>query len=100
MVAGVVQLMILRAILVLRDNAYALRIEDEVEKMGRRLKLGQSYRALKQLERGGLVTSKVRRRKANEQGQPRRIYCVTDRGIRSLQTSGMSESTTREGAIK
>lgn len=80
------ELMILLAILRVGDEAYGVRIAEEIERVGRRtILMGAVYAALERLERNGLVTSAVGDPTPERGGRAKRFFEVTPRGIRAVK---------------
>ena len=80
------ELMILLAILRTGDEAYGVRIADEIGRIGRRtVLLGAVYAALERLERNDLVLSSVGEPTPERGGRAKRFYEVTPRGLRAVK---------------
>ncbi|HXW07793.1 MAG TPA: helix-turn-helix transcriptional regulator [Vicinamibacterales bacterium] len=80
------ELMILLAILRVGEDAYGVRIADEIERTGRRSALmGAVYTALDRLERNGLVSSSVGDPTPERGGRAKRFFQVTPRGLRAVK---------------
>jgi PadR family transcriptional regulator, regulatory protein PadR len=80
------ELMILLAILRVGDEAYGVRIADEIERIGRRtVLLGAVYAALDRLARNGLVSSSVGNPTPERGGRAKRFFQVTPRGVRAVK---------------
>jgi len=80
------ELIILLATLRAGDEAYGVRIADEIERTGRRrVVLGAVYAALDRLERNGLVSSAVGDPTPERGGRAKRFFQVTPRGLRSVK---------------
>jgi PadR family transcriptional regulator PadR len=79
------ELMILLAALRIGDDAYGVRIADEIERTGRRsVVLGAVYAALDRLERNQLVASTLGDPTRERGGRAKRFFRVTPRGIRAV----------------
>jgi PadR family transcriptional regulator, regulatory protein PadR len=80
------ELMILLAILRIGEDAYGVRIADEISRIARRTVLiGAIYAALERLERNELVTSSVGDPTPERGGRAKRFYEVTPRGLRAVK---------------
>ena len=80
------ELMILLAILRLRDDVYAVPIAREIESTaGRRVLLPAIYAALERLERHGLVASSVGNPTPERGGRAKRYFRVTAVGLRAVK---------------
>lgn len=80
------ELMILLAILRVGEEAYGVRIADEIERTGRRsVVMGAVYAALDRLERNGLVSSSVGDPTPERGGRAKRFFQVTPRGLRAVK---------------
>jgi len=80
------ELMILLAILRTGDEAYGVRIADEIGRIGRRaVLLGAVYAALERLERNELVSSSIGDPTPERGGRAKRFYAVTPRGLRAVK---------------
>lgn len=79
------ELMILLAALRAGEEAYGVRIADEIERTGRRVVLGAVYAALDRLERNGLVSSAVGDPTPERGGRAKRYFQVTPRGLRAVK---------------
>ena len=80
------ELMILLAILRVGEEAYGVRIADEIERTGRRsVVMGAVYAALDRLERNGLVASSVGDPTPERGGRAKRFFHVTPRGLRAVK---------------
>jgi DNA-binding PadR family transcriptional regulator len=82
---GNFELMVLLALMRLRDDAYGLPILQEIEaRIGREVALGSVYAALARLEIKGLVTSRLGEPTAARGGKAKRYFKVTGSGIREV----------------
>ena len=80
------ELMILLAILRLRDEAYAVRVAREIEETaGRPVLLPAVYAALERLERHALVASAMGEPTAERGGRAKRYFRVTSVGLRAVK---------------
>jgi DNA-binding PadR family transcriptional regulator len=80
------ELMILLAILRVGDDAYGVRIADEIERTGgRTVLMGAVYAALERLERYELVSSSVGDPTPERGGRAKRFFEVTPRGLRAVK---------------
>ena len=80
------ELMILLAILRVGDEAYGVRIADEIERTARRtVVMAAVYAALDRLERNGLVSSSIGDPTPERGGRAKRFFEVTPRGLRAVK---------------
>ena len=80
------ELMILLAVLRVGDDAYGMRVGEEIERIGKRtVIMGAVYTALDRLERNGLVTSSVGDPTPERGGRAKRYFKVTPRGLRAVK---------------
>ena len=80
------ELMILLAILRVTDEAYGVRIAEEIERTGgRTVLMGAVYAALDRLERHELVSSSVGDPTPERGGRAKRFFQVTPRGLRAVK---------------
>ena len=80
------ELMILLAVLRVDDDAYGMRVGEEIERIGKRtVIMGAVYTALDRLERNGLVTSSVGDPTPERGGRAKRYFKVTPRGLRAVK---------------
>jgi DNA-binding PadR family transcriptional regulator len=80
------ELMILLAILRAGEQAYGVRIAEEIERTGRRsVVMGAVYAALDRLERNGLVSSIIGDPTPERGGRAKRFFQVTPRGLRAAR---------------
>ena len=80
------EMMILLAILRTGDQAYGVRITEEIGRIARRtVLLGAVYAALERLERNDLVSSSVGDPTPERGGRAKRYYQVTPRGLRAVK---------------
>jgi DNA-binding PadR family transcriptional regulator len=80
------ELMILLAVMRVGDDAYGVRIAQEIDLVtGRRVLLGAAYAALDRLEKHGLVASTIGAPTPERGGRARRFFRVTPRGLRAVK---------------
>lgn len=80
------ELMILLAALRVEDDAYGVRIAEEIERTGgRSVVLAAVYAALERLERNRLVSSAVGEPTPERGGRAKRFFRVTPRGVRAVR---------------
>lgn len=80
------ELMILLATLRAGDDAYGVRIAEEIEQTGGRpVVLAAVYAALDRLEKNRLVTSTVGDPTPERGGRAKRFFRVSQRGIRAVK---------------
>jgi DNA-binding PadR family transcriptional regulator len=80
------ELMILLAILRTGDDAYGVRIGQEIERTGgRTVMIAAVYAAIDRLERNGLVSSFVGDPTPERGGRAKRFFEVTPRGLRAVK---------------
>jgi len=85
---GEFEQMILFALLRLEDEAYGVRIRQEIERRtGRDVSAGAVYTTLGRLESRRLVASRVGETTAPRGGRRRKYYGITPRGAETLQRS-------------
>ena len=79
---GEFELMVMLALIRLRDEAYGVPISREIEqRSGREVALGSVYAALERLEEKGLVASRLGDPTAERGGRAKRYFRVTDTGL-------------------
>ena len=82
------ELMIMLAILRLRNDAYGVTVSRELEETGRRATtLGAVYLALDRLERHGLVVSELGDATAQRGGRAKKYFRVTARGLNAVRAT-------------
>ena len=82
------ELMIMLAILRLRDEAYGVPISRELEETaGRMTTLGAVYLALDRLERQGLVASTLGEATAQRGGRAKKYFRVSGKGLRAVRAT-------------
>jgi DNA-binding PadR family transcriptional regulator len=80
------ELMILLAILRVKDDAYGVPIAREIEHTGgRSVLLGAIYTALDRLEENGLVTSSYGDPTPERGGRAKRFFKVTLKGVKAVK---------------
>jgi DNA-binding PadR family transcriptional regulator len=83
---GHFELMVLLALMRIKDEAYGLPILTEIqERIGREVALGSVYAALSRLEGKGLVSSRLGEPTAERGGKAKRYFKVTAAGLREVQ---------------
>jgi DNA-binding PadR family transcriptional regulator len=83
---GNFELMVLLALMRLKDEAYGLPILEEIqERIGRHVAAGSVYAALGRLEEKGFVTSRLGEPTAERGGTAKRFFRVTATGGREVQ---------------
>lgn len=83
---GHFELMVLLALMQLKDEAYGLPILAEIQKrIGREVALGSVYAALSRLEGKGFVTSRMGEPTAARGGKAKRFFTVTSDGVREVR---------------
>ena len=79
------ELMIMLAILRVRDGAYGVPIAREIEETaGRMVTLGAVYLALDRLQQNGLVVSELGEATAERGGRAKRYFKVTASGLKAV----------------
>ncbi|HEY2858612.1 MAG TPA: PadR family transcriptional regulator [Terracidiphilus sp.] len=82
---GELELMLLLAVIHLRDDAYGVPIARELEKLrGREVSAGSVYAALERLEAKGLVTSSVGDPTPERGGKAKRYFRITEQGLEQV----------------
>lgn len=77
--------MVLRAILLLRNDAYGVEIRDAlVSRTGRNITLGSMYACLERLEDKGYISGKLGEKTEERGGKAKRYYSVEGAGIDAL----------------
>ena len=83
---GEMELMVLLAVVRLRDDAYGVPISKELLILaGREVALGSIYAALDRLEQKGFVTSLLGDPTPERGGRAKRYFRVTPTGVRELR---------------
>jgi PadR family transcriptional regulator, regulatory protein PadR len=95
---GEFEQMLMLAILRLEDEAYGIRLMEELEtSVGRRVSRGSVYVTLDRLEEKGLVESETAGSSPERGGRPRRIVAVTPAGLAELRKSRAALLTLWDG---
>jgi DNA-binding PadR family transcriptional regulator len=82
---GNFELMVLLALMRVKENAYGLPILEEIEaRIGREVALGSVYAALARLETKGFVTSRMGEPTRERGGKAKRYFKVTTNGMREV----------------
>ena len=85
---GEFEVVVLMAVLHLRDDAYGSSIRDEIERRaGRPVSRGAVYITLERLEEKGLLGSKVGGATPGRGGRPKRLFRVTAAGVKAVKQS-------------
>jgi DNA-binding PadR family transcriptional regulator len=85
---GEFELMVMLALLRLRDDAYGVPISRELaDTTGREVTLGSVYAALERLERKELVSSRLADPTPERGGRAKRYFVVTRKGLQAVRTS-------------
>lgn len=85
---GEFEQMILLAALRLEDEAYGVRLMEELEEtVGRRVSRGSVYVTLDRLEEKGWLESSLSESRSERGGRPRRVVRVTPEGREQLRRS-------------
>jgi PadR family transcriptional regulator PadR len=75
----------LLAVLTLGDGAYGIVVQEVIEReTGREVTLGAVYAALERMERKGVLRSILGEATGERGGKPRRLFSVTQAGLRIL----------------
>jgi DNA-binding PadR family transcriptional regulator len=84
---GNFELMVLLAVMRLKEDAYGLPILGEIEScIGREVALGSVYAALTRLEVKGFVTSRLGEPTPERGGKAKRYFTVTGNGVREASS--------------
>jgi DNA-binding PadR family transcriptional regulator len=95
---GEFEQMLLLAVLRLGDEAYGVRLMEELEgSVGRRVSRGSVYVTLDRLEDKGWIASETAQASGGRGGRPRRIVSVTPDGLSVLRKSREALLTLWEG---
>jgi|ERR1700684_3044794 PadR family transcriptional regulator, regulatory protein PadR len=88
---GNFELMVILAVMRLRDSAYGVPILREIEETtGRDVALGSVYAALERLEAKGLVTSKLGDPTPERGGRAKKFFQATGKGLRQVRETQQS----------
>jgi PadR family transcriptional regulator PadR len=80
------ELMIMLAVLRVRDGAYGVPIAREIEETaGRMVTLGAVYLALDRLQQNGLVVSELGEATSERGGRAKRFFRITPKGLRAVR---------------
>jgi PadR family transcriptional regulator PadR len=83
---GNFELMVMLALMRLRDDAYGVPISREIEEtIGREVVLGSVYAALERLEGKGFVSSKLGEPTPERGGRAKRYFQLTGKGLREVR---------------
>jgi PadR family transcriptional regulator, regulatory protein PadR len=86
------------AVVRLRDEAYGMRIRQEIEQTaGREASIGAVYETLSRLERKGFVASRQSGPDEERRGRARRYYKLTGAGAEALNNSMATIRAMRPG---
>jgi DNA-binding PadR family transcriptional regulator len=95
---GEFEQMLLLAVLRLGNDAYGVRLMEELDTaIGRRVSRGSVYVTLDRLEDKGWLTSQVSGARPERGGRPRRIVSVTPEGLEQLRRSRAALITLWDG---
>src|ERR1700686_4401063 len=88
---GNFELMVMRALIRLGENAYGAPISQELEDItGREVAVGSVYAALERLEDKGLVTSQLGEATPERGGRAKRYFQVSGKGLREVRDTRRS----------
>ena len=83
---GGFELLVLLALIRLRDDAYGVPISEAIEESsGREVSLGSVYITLDRLERKGLVSSRLGESTAERGGRAKTYFRITAKGLREVR---------------
>ncbi|WP_424962576.1 PadR family transcriptional regulator [Ekhidna sp.] len=83
---GEFQEIVMLSILILKDNAYGVTIQEEIDhRMGRKISRGALHTALTRLEEKGFISSDYGEPTSERGGRRKRYYEVTNKGLATLQ---------------
>ena len=83
---GEFQEIVLMVILILKDNAYGVTIQQEIkDRVGRNISRGALHTALTRLEEKGFIHSTMSGAEAVRGGRRKRFYTVTNTGRSALE---------------
>ena len=89
---------IILALLRLGDEAYGMRVRQEIEqRAGRETSIGAVYSTLDRLETKGLVESSTADPTPERGGRAKRIFRATPKGIQALERSQQALMNMMEG---
>jgi len=90
--------LIVLAIVRLKEQAYGMRIRQEIEqRAGREVSIGAVYETLSRLEKKGFLLSQESARDQERKGRARRFYKVTGTGAEALNNSMAALRAMRPG---
>jgi len=85
---GEFELLVVATLVHLRDDAYGMRIRQDIEeRTGRAVSIGQVYATLRRLEAKGLVASTMGEPSAERGGRAKRYFRMTTTGAEALERS-------------
>ena len=85
---GEFEILVLLAILRLKDGAYGVTVREELEKeTSRRLTLGTIYKSLSRLEDKGFLSARASEPTAERGGRRKKLYEVTPPGLAAVRDS-------------
>ncbi|MEM8772974.1 MAG: helix-turn-helix transcriptional regulator [Pseudomonadota bacterium] len=85
---GEFEIIVLAALIRLADDAYGVKIREEIEtRSGRKASVGALYATLSRLENKGYVSSHTGEATAERGGRAKRYYQITASGEESFQQS-------------
>ena len=91
---GSFELMVMLALIRLRDDAYGVPIAREIEAgLGREVAIGSVYAALQRLEAKGLVESETGEPTAERGGRAKRYFSVSRSGLREVRVAQKAFTT-------
>ena len=95
---GEFEQLVLLAVFRLKDDAYGMRVRQEIEtRISRPTSIGAVYATLDRLESKGLVRSEVGESTPERGGRPKKVFAITAVGAESLRRSLDSLSKMRQG---
>jgi PadR family transcriptional regulator PadR len=95
---GSFELMVMLALIRLKEDAYGVPISREIEnRCGREVALGSVYATLERLEEKGLVSSELGEPTAERGGRAKRYFRVTVKGLREVRETQMVLKKSWEG---
>ena len=95
---GEFEQMLLLAVMRLGDDAYGVRLMEELEsRVGRRVSRGSVYVTLDRMEAKGWIVSEMSGARSERGGRPRRVVRVTAEGLRALRKSRAALLTLWDG---
>ena len=95
---GEFEQLVLLAVFRLKDDAYGMRVRQEIEtRISRPTSIGAVYATLERLESKGLMRSEVGESTPERGGRPKKIFTMTAAGADSLRRSLESLAKMRQG---